>query len=42
VNSWLEHLRQHARVTVLDKKLQDEIRALHRGESKPKRSHFIA
>lgn len=42
VNSWLEHLRQHARVTVLDKQLQDQIRSLHDGDSKPKRTHFIA
>ena len=42
VNSWLEHLRQHARVTVLDKQLQDRIRSLHTGETRPKASHFIA
>jgi len=42
VNSWLEHLRQHTRVTMLDKQLQDRIRALHSGEGKPFRSHYIA
>jgi MFS family permease len=42
VNSWLEHLRQHTRVTVLDKELQDKIRSLLITETRPKRSHFIA
>ena len=42
VNSWLEHLRQHARVTVLDKQLQDRIRSLLKEETRPKRTHFIA
>ncbi len=42
VNSWLEHLRQHARVTVLDKHLQDRIRSLLKEDSKPERSHYIA
>jgi hypothetical protein len=42
VNSWLEHLRQHARVTVLDKQLQDKIRSLLSEGSKPQRTHFIA
>jgi hypothetical protein len=42
VNSWLEHLRQHTRVTVLDKKLQDKIRSLLMADTRPKRSHFIA
>ncbi len=42
VSSWLEHLRQHARVTVLDKQLQDKIRTLVANEIRPKRSHFIA
>ncbi len=42
VNSWLEHLRQHARVTVLDKQLQDKIRSLLMEETRPKRTHYIA
>jgi len=41
VNSWLEHLRQHTRVTVVDKELQDKIRSLLTAETKPKRTHFI-
>lgn len=30
--SWIAHLRQHARVSASDKALQDKIRALHQGE----------
>lgn len=29
VSSWVEHLRQHERVTFEDQKLQAEIQALH-------------
>jgi MFS family permease len=42
VSSWLDHLRQHARVTVVDKELQDKLRSLIVKETRPKRSHFIA
>ena len=42
VDSWLEHLRQHQRVTVADKQLQDRIQALHAGPGSPGIHHFIA
>lgn len=42
VTSWLEHLRQHQRVTVADKALEDRIRALHAGPGLPEIHHFIA
>jgi hypothetical protein len=42
VDSWLEHLRQHQRVTVADKNLQDRILALHRGPGRPEIHHYIA
>ncbi|MEO3358310.1 MULTISPECIES: MFS transporter [Acinetobacter] len=42
VSSWVEHLRQHERVTFEDQKLQAEIQALHSGDTPPKVSHFIA
>lgn len=42
VNSWLEHLRQHTRVTVLDKQLQDRIRSLLQQGTRPKRTHYVA
>jgi MFS family permease len=34
VDSWAEHLRQHARLTQADRKLEDRIRELVRGPSK--------
>ena len=40
VDSWLEHLRQHQRVTRADRLLQDEVRRLAREE--PRITHYIA
>src|SRR5690606_5178827 len=40
--SWLEHLRQHERVTNADRALQDEIRALLSAGSTPVVEHFVA
>ena len=40
VESWLEHLRQHERVTNADRMLQDHIHRLVQGT--PKITHFIA
>ena len=40
VESWLEHRRQHERVTQADRHLQDEVQRLIRGE--PAVTHFIA
>ena len=40
VDSWLEHLRQHERVTHADRALQDRIRRLAREE--PRITHYIA
>jgi len=42
VESWVAHLRQHARVSVSDKLLQNKIFALHRGESSPRVMHAVA
>jgi len=39
--SWLEHLRQHERVTAEDRALQDQVRALHRNEHAPIVRHFV-
>jgi quinol monooxygenase YgiN len=41
VTSWLEHLRQHHRVTNADRVVQDAIRAFG-SASEPKVTHFIA
>ncbi|SDY95282.1 MFS transporter [Nitrosomonas sp. Nm33] len=41
VESWLAHLRQHARVSAADKILQDKIVALHRGATPPRVTHAV-
>lgn len=41
VGSWLEHLRQHERVTREDERLQAALRALHRGAQPPKVRHLL-
>jgi MFS family permease len=41
VESWLEHLRQHERVTHADRLLQDAVHQFHL-EGTPKVTHFIA
>lgn len=41
VESWLEHLRQHERVTGEERGLQERLRALHRGEKRPKVTHAV-
>jgi MFS family permease len=40
--SWVEHLRQHARVTVADRDIERRMRALHSGDGPPKVVHYIA
>ena len=42
VESWLEHQRQHQRVTVSDQQLHDRIWAFHIGIDPPRVIHFIA
>jgi len=41
VESWLEHLRQHERVTMADKELQDYVNSFHDGPEPPRVSHFL-
>jgi len=41
VESWLEHLRQHERVTHADKELQDQVNSFHNGPEPPRVSHFL-
>jgi len=40
-SSWVEHLRQHERVTAEDRDHQQKVRALHRGEHAPIVRHFV-
>ena len=42
VESWIEHLRQHERVTVADNELIAMTRAFHLGEGSPKVTHLVA
>jgi MFS family permease len=42
VDSWAEHLRQHDRVTVADRRLQVRATAFHRGPGRPIVSHLVA
>jgi hypothetical protein len=41
VESWLEHLRQHERVTVADRALQDELRSFYDAGNAPVVTHLI-
>jgi len=42
VESWAEHMRQHARVTNEDREVQDHVRSFHVGDSPPIVAHLIA
>ena len=42
VESWLEHLRQHERVTVADREISKAVRAFHIGSERPKVTHLLA
>jgi len=39
--SWAEHLRQHERVTVADREIENHARSFHVGEAPPVTSHLI-
>jgi MFS family permease/quinol monooxygenase YgiN len=40
--SWLEHLRQHERVSVADREVQARVQAFHLGDEPPRISHLLA
>jgi len=42
VESWAEHMRQHARITNEDRAAQDLARSFHLGEIQPRVTHLIA
>jgi hypothetical protein len=42
VESWLEHLRQHERVTVTDREVQERVRSFHAGPELPRVSHYVS
>ncbi len=39
--SWAEHLRQHERVTIADREIENSVRSFHIGEIPPRASHLI-
>jgi MFS family permease len=41
VDSWQEHLRQHARFTMDDVEIEQRVRAFHRGEEPPAVRHLL-
>ena len=41
VESWLEHLRQHERMTAADRAVRDVARTFHRGTTPPSITHYI-
>ena len=41
-DSWLDHLRQHGRVTREDQRVQENVNRFHTGGEAPKVSHFVA
>ncbi len=42
VESWNEHLRQHARITHADREVEDFAQAFHRGTQNPRVKHLLA
>jgi MFS family permease len=42
VDSWAEHLRQHARMTVSDRELREVVRSFHEGPEPPVVTHLLA
>jgi hypothetical protein len=42
VGSWIEHMRQHGRMTVSDRELQAVVRGFHTGDAPPVVTHLLA
>lgn len=42
IESWLDHLRQHERISIADRDSQDKASSFHKGSSPPQVKHFIA
>ncbi len=42
VQSWAEHMRQHERVTELDRTIEEKVRSFHKGNHPPRVHHFLA
>jgi len=42
VESWLEHLRQHERISITDRRLIKKVGSFHEGNLPPLVTHFVA
>lgn len=42
VESWLEHLRQHERISISDKEIIEKVGSFHEGNLPPHVTHFVA
>jgi len=42
VENWAEHLRQHERITVADREIEDHAKHFHRGSTAPATTHLLA
>ena len=42
IESWSEHMRQHARLTEAERATEDAVWAFHLGEGLPVISHYVA
>ena len=42
VENWAEHLRQHERITVADREVEEFVKGFHRGSKPPATTHLLA
>lgn len=42
VENWAEHLRQHERITLADREIEERAKQFHRGEKPPVATHWLA
>jgi MFS family permease len=42
VENWAEHLRQHERITLADREIEERAKRFHRGEKPPVTTHWLA
>jgi hypothetical protein len=42
VSSWIEHLRQHERITVADRDIENLVHSFHVGDKPPRVTHLLA
>jgi MFS family permease len=42
VENWAEHLRQHERITLADREIEERAKRFHRGEKPPAATHWLA